>query len=142
MKSRTVIAATLLSFGAVAWGVPATAAPAAAAGTCYGSTCTGLEPNGTTCANDARNVRTTTSQGRTIILRYSPSCRAAWGKIIGASVGDRIDIANSKAPSDYYTSRVNSGSDAHTRMVNDAGYVANACGRTSSLASLGCTQVY
>ncbi|MGY0060633.1 DUF2690 domain-containing protein [Streptomyces sp. LZ34] len=142
MKTRTVIAATLLAFGAAAWGAPATAAPATAAATCHGPTCTGQETNGTTCANDARNVRTTTSQGRTIILRYSPSCRAAWGKIIRASVGDRVDVANSKAPSNYYTSRVNSGSDAHTRMVNDAGYVANSCGRTASGASLGCTQVY
>lgn len=111
-----------------------------ATSTCTGSTCDGREPNGTTCAQDARTVKSATRAGRLVELRYSPSCRAAWGRISGAAVGDGVDVANSNADSQY--ARVNSGSDAQTRMVNDAGLVSTSCGYQGGTTVLACTGSY
>ncbi|MFB6958402.1 DUF2690 domain-containing protein [Streptomyces sp. NPDC056309] len=132
--SAMAVAGTLLAAPA------ATAAPTGAQGTCYGSSCTGKEPNGTTCASDAITAKQITSQGRTIQLRYSPSCRAAWGRILGASVGDWIGVQSSSGS--YYERRVTSGSDQHTVMVNDAGITAFACGWRNESVFLGCTASY
>ncbi|MFB6985672.1 DUF2690 domain-containing protein [Streptomyces sp. NPDC056304] len=124
-------------FGTLA--VTAPAAHASATGSCYGSSCTGKEPNGTTCASDAITAKQVTSGGRTIQLRYSPSCRAAWGKITGASVGDWITVDNGSA---YEERQVNSGSDQHTVMVNDAGVTSSACGFKNGTTLLACTGSY
>ncbi|MFL6163101.1 MAG: DUF2690 domain-containing protein [Jatrophihabitantaceae bacterium] len=94
--------------------------------TCYGSSCTGLWPDGTSCAGDAQTVRSTTLSGRLIELRYSPSCRAAWGRISNGAIGDGVQVINSNGAYDYQ--QIQSGSDVHTRMVNDAGISAYACG--------------
>jgi Protein of unknown function (DUF2690) len=94
--------------------------------TCSGSGCTGLWPENTSCAGDAQTVRSTTLNGRNIELRYSPSCRAAWGRITNGTVGNSVDVLNTNGA--YYSQQIQSGSDTHTRMVNDAGVTANACG--------------
>ncbi|MFJ7497964.1 DUF2690 domain-containing protein [Streptomyces sp. NPDC097727] len=141
MKARIAIVAAALSLTAAAWAAPASAAPSAAAGTCNGATCDGLEPNGTTCANDAINASTKTASGRTIILRYSPSCRAAWGKITGAKIGDQI--WTSTTHSGFESATVKTGSDTHTRMVDkDRPAVAKVCAFTSTGADIGCTARY
>lgn len=132
------LSSAALLCGTIAFTAPT--AHAAAAGTCYGSSCTGIEPNGTTCANDAITAKQVTSGGRTIQLRYSPSCRAAWGKILGASVGDWISVSNSSGT--YRERRVNSGSDQHTVMVNDAGITSYACGFRNETVLLACTGSY
>ncbi|MER6627237.1 DUF2690 domain-containing protein [Streptomyces sp. NPDC000987] len=132
------LTSTALLFGTIAFSAPA--AEASATGTCYGSSCTGVEPNGTTCASDAITAKQVTSGGRTIQLRYSPSCRAAWGKITGASVGDWITVQNSSGT--YKERRVNSGSDQHTVMVNDAGITSYACGFRNETTLLACTGSY
>jgi hypothetical protein len=140
LNRRLVIgfSSTALLFGTIAFTAPA--AHASAASTCYGSSCTGVEPNGTTCANDAITAKQVTNGGRTIQLRYSPSCRAAWGKITGASVGDWITVSNSSGT--YKERRVNSGSDQHTVMVNDAGITSSACGFRNETTLLACTGSY
>ncbi|MER5948458.1 DUF2690 domain-containing protein [Streptomyces sp. NPDC001904] len=132
------LSSTALLVGTVAFTAPA--AQASAAGTCYGSSCTGKEPNGTTCANDAITAKQVTSGGRTIQLRYSPSCRAAWGKITNASVGDYISVSNSSGT--YKERQVASGNDQHTVMVNDAGITSWACGFRSDSSLLNCTGAY
>lgn len=106
--------------------------------TCYGSSCTGLWPDGTTCASDAITARSTTLSGRTIQLRYSPSCRAAWGRILYGKVGDGVDVLNTNGA--YYYQQISSGSDTHTRMVNDAGITSNSCGYVGSATA--CTGSY
>jgi hypothetical protein len=64
-----------------------TAAPASAATTCYASSCTGKLAANTTCVNDAEVVeQANIYYGSTIIgniqLKYSPSCRATWARVI------------------------------------------------------------
>ena len=93
--------------------------------TCNGSSCTGLEPNGTTCANDATTARSKSGDGATIQLRYSPSCRAVWAKEVNGLVGDQMCVSNSNGATECAT--INSGSDNHTHMVNDKNITAAAC---------------
>lgn len=55
------------------------ASPASAAA-CYGSTCNGKNPDGL-CSGDAITVRSMDVRGEGMLqLRYSPSCKANWGK--------------------------------------------------------------
>jgi len=124
-KLRAFIAAIVVVFAATI----ALAAPAAA-GTCQGSSCTGRWPDGTTCAGDAVTKRSTNLNGRLIELRYSPSCRAAWGRISYARVGDGVQVNNSNGAS--YYQQVQSGADTHTKMVNDMNITAYACGFVGS----------
>jgi hypothetical protein len=100
-------------------------APAYAA-TCYGSACTGKSPSTTGCANDAVTTRSTSVDGIAVELRYSPTCRAAWGRLRLGANPDRVRVENNAGQS--YTATVASGNDVYTMMVNDAGIVARACG--------------
>ncbi|WP_405435357.1 YjfA family protein [Streptomyces avidinii] len=81
MKAR-IIAASLSAGALLATGLLAapTASAAAAAPSCVGSACNGKNPAGTTCQNDARTVAESRDPMGAMELRYSPSCRAAWGR--------------------------------------------------------------
>lgn len=138
MKPRTAAFLSAVAIASASLIAGAPTAHASAAASCYGSSCNGVEPNGTTCASDAITAHSTTLSGRTIQLRYSPSCRAAWGKISGATVGNSVDVLNTNG--NYQSATVNSGSDTHTRMVNDAGITSDACGYVGS--SSACTASY
>lgn len=106
--------------------------------TCQGSSCTGLWPDGTTCAGDAETVEHVWLSGRLIELRYSPSCRAAWGRISYGAVGDSVDVYNTNGAS--YRQWIQSGSDTHTRMVNDMNILSDSCGYVGSTAK--CTNYF
>src|SRR5262245_15017224 len=93
--------------------------------TCVGSGCTGVEPHGTTCANDAITALSRSAEGATVQLRYSPSCRAAWGKEVNGLVGDKVCVKNTIGAQECAT--INSGTDNHTRMVNDMNITSHAC---------------
>ena len=131
-------ASTISSHSPASAGTSSSHSKVTPAATCYGSSCTGLYPDGTSCANDAQTVRSTTLSGRLIELRYSPSCRAAWGRISNGKVGDAVDVLNTNGAYEYQT--IHSGSDTHTRMVNDAGITSNSCGYVGS--STKCTGSY
>lgn len=51
----------------------------ASAATCCASCCTFKDPQATGCAADAITAKSAVRSGRTIELRYSPTCRAALG---------------------------------------------------------------
>lgn len=51
----------------------------AATGGCYGAGCNGLNPMGR-CNSDAITVRSIPVQDGILDLRYSPSCKANWGR--------------------------------------------------------------
>lgn len=138
MKRRTaaLLSAAAIAGGGLIAGVPS--AHASATSTCVGSQCNALDPTGTTCASDAITARSTTLNGLSIQLRYSPSCRAAWGRITNAAVGDKVDVLNTNG--DYASATVKYGSDTHTLMVNDAGITSNSCGYVGSAAA--CTASY
>ncbi|WP_203913051.1 DUF2690 domain-containing protein [Rhizocola hellebori] len=116
-----------------------TAGPANAGG-CYGSSCNGRNPQGL-CSADARTAKSvTTPYGVLVELRYSPSCRAAWGRILNAYTNDVVVVDSTDGRS--YTATVRFGKDAFTLMVNDIDPLqAHACGGATS-PDFRCTDWY
>lgn len=77
MKVKMVLAMLAVVVGSIFVGV----SPAQAAPSCYSVSCTGVNPEGTTCAEDAYTVLAMDVQGDGMLeLRYSPSCKANWGR--------------------------------------------------------------
>lgn len=86
MKVSAVLVAVAMAFAIIiAGGVPAQAAES-----CYGAGCNGIDPEGTSCTEDAYSVLAMDVQGDGMLeLRYSPSCKANWGRF---SVYTRADL--------------------------------------------------
>ncbi len=140
MKSSTksklsvaVTAAALFAGGLL--GAPAASASAAAS--CLGSTCNGLNPANTTCQNDARTVQ---NSGE-VELRYSPSCRAAWGRFPNAPKSSKLEIRNSQGKK-YTTNGPSGGGTFFSVMINDKDVTAWACGYWDSNTQSQCTGAY
>ncbi|MET8770911.1 DUF2690 domain-containing protein [Streptomyces sp. NPDC004658] len=135
------LAAVLVGTGALLAGGLVAAPSASAATSCLGSSCNGLNPGSTTCANDARTVAEGTGPVSAVELRYSPSCRAAWGRFkISAPSGSKIVIKNSQGK--QYTT-YGSG-HFFSVMVNDKDVTAWACGTWKAQGSdnVDCTSSY
>ncbi|MEU7553865.1 DUF2690 domain-containing protein [Streptomyces sp. NPDC044571] len=139
MKHRIAAA---LGTGAllVAGALQAPAAFAAPAATsCLGASCNGLNPANTTCQSDARTVKTGPFIG--MELRYSPSCRAAWGRFPHAPKNSRIDVRNSQGKK-YTTCGPSGGGTYFSVMVNDKDVKAWACGVFDNGDQTECTGSY
>jgi hypothetical protein len=104
------------------------------AATCYAKSCPGQDPQTTGCAADAFSPDTKYIDGRKLELRYSPTCRAAWGRISGGGQ-DYVSI-HSSSGAEYWNSPVY---HSYTAMVNDAGLIAWAC---TTVGADTCTHVY
>ncbi|WP_414635772.1 DUF2690 domain-containing protein [Actinophytocola sp.] len=116
-------------------------APQGALASCYAQSCEGKWPDATGCAADAFTPRQNTSpEGIIVELRYSPTCRAAWGRIRSGIPGDRVRVHSSDGSN--YAREITSGSDTFTQMVNDAGLLAWACVRAAITNTLTCTGSY
>ncbi|GGU72657.1 hypothetical protein GCM10010275_04020 [Streptomyces litmocidini] len=114
--------------------------PASAATSCYASTCEGLDPSTTICQNDARTVMDSYYPG--VELRYSPTCRAAWARYsMGAAFSFKVSVERKDSTMKFETPYYGNGATVWTRMINDAGLYARACGRVSE-ADWGCTGWY
>ncbi|MEU1224894.1 DUF2690 domain-containing protein [Streptomyces sp. NPDC005828] len=117
--------------------------PASAATSCYASSCAGLDPSTTICQNDARTVADTDYPG--VELRYSPTCRAAWARYSrGMGFSMNVEIQRwdgSNGTTIYSTYYSGNGSTVWTRMINDAGLLARACGHESA-SRYGCSAAY
>lgn len=138
------LAAVLLGTGALLAGGLVVAPPASAAPTCLGSSCNGRNPAGTTCANDARTVAEGSGPITAMELRYSPSCRAAWGRFrISAPSGSKIEIRNDQGQHGKRYTTYGSG-HFFSVMVNDKDVKAWACGtwKTGGSDSVDCTHSY
>lgn len=131
------LAVVLLGTGALLAGGLVAAPSASATTRCHGSSCSGLDPADTTCANDARTVAEGSGPITAMELRYSPACRAAWGRfVISAPSGSKIQIKNDQGT--HYTT---SGSGHFwSVMVNDKDVNAWACGTWSG--NVDCTPSY
>jgi hypothetical protein len=121
---------------------PAAAAPSAdAAGilaACEGNGCTGRDPEAAGCARDAITARIAESpEGVIVELRYSATCRAAWGRIREGRPGDRVRVHNSNGQNRVKT--IQTGRSTYTAMVNDKNILAWACIRVTISQSLTCT---
>ncbi|MES4908862.1 MULTISPECIES: DUF2690 domain-containing protein [unclassified Streptomyces] len=104
------------------------------AATCYAQSCHGQDPQTTGCAADAFSPDTKYIDGRKLELRYSPTCRAAWGRISGGG-RDYVSIHSSSGAEFWNSPAYHS----YTAMVNDAGLFAYAC---TTVGNGTCTHTY
>ncbi|MFF0033988.1 DUF2690 domain-containing protein [Streptomyces avermitilis] len=120
----TLTAATLSLTGLII------AAPSADAATCYASSCHHKDPTSTGCNSGAITARSKTAPDGTIVeLRYSATCRAAWGRIRNSHVGAEAFVENTQGQND--SQFVSTGRDVYTLMVSDKDIQAHACYATN-----------
>ncbi|MFE1285831.1 DUF2690 domain-containing protein [Streptomyces sp. NPDC058751] len=140
MRARTLItrsAVTVLFAAAATIGM----APTASAATCSGSSCDGKNPS-TYCQDDAETVKSVTLGQATLQLRYSASCRAAWGRITNASYDTRSQFTPSAGVHrnsdgrEYTCAVATTGTSCFTLMVNDANVTSYAFGEWDSGAQV------
>ncbi|MFD8811882.1 helix-turn-helix domain-containing protein [Streptomyces sp. NPDC059627] len=91
------VLAIALGVGAVAWaygGRHREPVSGPTSGTCRGATCTDrdAEQQDTDCWTDAVTRARREIAGRTVELRFSPTCRAAWGRVTEPRDGDRVRV--------------------------------------------------
>ncbi|MEU5596517.1 DUF2690 domain-containing protein [Streptomyces sp. NPDC020298] len=107
---------------------------------CAGGDCTGKDAENMGCSGDLVSTVKTAAVGNTVVeVRYSKTCRAAWGRITGAAPGDTVQVS---AGSHKETGSVTRQGDtiAYTPMtsVPDAATV-KACVTLAS-GRRGCTK--
>lgn len=97
---------------------------------------TGTDPISTGCSADAQTVRSNyikDSNGTNLALlelRYSPTCRTAWGRVTKVHSGVtsiQVSVVR-QAPFWQAPLATTTESSTYSLQVNDAGYVANAMG--------------
>ncbi|GGV77900.1 hypothetical protein GCM10010228_45430 [Streptomyces massasporeus] len=106
---------------------------------CSGDSCTGKDAEAMGCSGDLVTTAQTATVGTTVVeVRYSETCKAAWGRITQATQGDEVQISSGKAKQ---TGSITAAGDAiaYTPMVavkNAAD--AKAC-TTLAAGQKGCT---
>ncbi|MGW1163286.1 DUF2690 domain-containing protein [Streptomyces sp. NPDC002513] len=85
LRTGAALAATAVAASVLTLAGPVSSA--SAAGSCHGGGCTNRDPQATGCASDAYTVKTVSNlpdfdKGD---LRYSPSCDAAWIRVVSWS---------------------------------------------------------
>ncbi|MGW1918528.1 helix-turn-helix domain-containing protein [Streptomyces massasporeus] len=106
---------------------------------CSGDSCTGKDAEAMGCSGDLVTTARTATVGTTVVeVRYSETCKAAWGRITQATQGDEVQISSGKAKQ---TGSITAAGDAiaYTPMVavkNAAD--AKAC-TTLAAGQQGCT---
>ncbi|WP_260461136.1 XRE family transcriptional regulator [Streptomyces sp. WAC04114] len=106
---------------------------------CSGDSCTGKDAEAMGCSGDLVTTAQTVTVGTTVVeVRYSETCKAAWGRITQATQGDEVQISSGKAKQ---TGSITAAGDAiaYTPMVavkNAAD--AKACA-TLTAGEKGCT---
>ncbi|MFF4898122.1 DUF2690 domain-containing protein [Streptomyces sp. NPDC001068] len=106
--------------------VAAPSASASASAGCYASSCYGKDPDSTGCSNDAQMIdRVPASGSKYVKLDYSPTCRAAWAKVVGADLDTEFWVATKNTGQEQV--RYSYGAYGWTPMVNDAGTTSHAC---------------
>ncbi|MBR8643394.1 XRE family transcriptional regulator [Streptomyces tuirus] len=107
---------------------------------CSGDSCTGKDAEAMGCSGDLVTTAQTATVGTTTIeVRYSETCKAAWGRITQAAQGDEVQISAGEAKQ---TGSITAAGDAiaYTPMVavkNAAD--AKACA-TLAAGGQGCTE--
>lgn len=104
-----------------------------AATSCYGIKCNGVSAASTTCVNDAYVAEQVNildpNNGTTVIgnvqLKYSPSCRATWARVIqnissyGYEAAWAKVISTGSAPTQSCTGSGTAGTGCNTDMMDD-----------------------
>jgi uncharacterized protein DUF2690 len=113
----------------------------AAASTCYGPSCNKVDPNGTSCTTDAYTVQSVWHNDYRVDLRYSPSCKANWGRIVFTKVLFHAIHIDSLCPCPNNSQAGGYNSPMWTLMV-DGSYKASACGVDEVDYVQTCTNYY
>ncbi|MFF8232913.1 helix-turn-helix domain-containing protein [Streptomyces caelestis] len=126
-----------------------TKSPAPTAGTnpdlppgvkCSGDSCTGKDAESMGCSGDLVTTAQTATVGTTVVeVRYSETCKAAWGRITQAAQGDEVQVSSGKAKQ---TGSITAAGDtiAYTPMVSVKNAAdAKAC-TTLASGRQGCTE--
>ncbi|MEU7103990.1 DUF2690 domain-containing protein [Streptomyces stramineus] len=123
-----------LGFAAVGWTAPSATGVHAAPSTrvltdvgCKGPTCSGQDPHAMQCSTtgDVLTLEHQELQGRTINLRWSRDCQAAWAELTGGMPGDDALVQNSTGETQHRS--IVSGSTTYSPMVNDENLTVRAC---------------
>ncbi|MEU3890757.1 DUF2690 domain-containing protein [Streptomyces sp. NPDC029041] len=106
---------------------------------CSGADCTGKDAEAMGCSGDLVTTAQTATVGTaTVEVRYSKTCKAAWGRITQAAQGDEVQISSGKAKQ---TGSITATGDsiAYTPMVAvKSAADAKACA-TLTAGQQGCT---
>ncbi|MFJ4535707.1 DUF2690 domain-containing protein [Streptomyces tibetensis] len=106
---------------------------------CSGADCTGKDAEAMGCSGDLVTTAQTATVGTTTVeVRYSKTCKAAWGRITQAAQGDEVRISSGKAKQ---TGSITTAGDsiAYTPMVAvKSAADAKACA-TLTAGQQGCT---
>ncbi|MFD5158517.1 DUF2690 domain-containing protein [Streptomyces hawaiiensis] len=106
---------------------------------CSGDGCTGKDAEAMGCSGDLVTTAQTATVGTTAVeVRYSETCKAAWGRITQAAQGDEVQISSGKAKQ---TGSITAAGDtiAYTPMVAvKSAADAKACA-TLTAGQQGCT---
>ncbi|MFI6371876.1 DUF2690 domain-containing protein [Streptomyces sp. NPDC050546] len=107
---------------------------------CSGDSCTGKDAEAMGCSGDLVTTAQTATVGTTVVeVRYSETCKAAWGRVTQATQGDEVEISAGKAKQSGSIT-VAGDAIAYTPMVavkNAAD--AKACA-TLAAGGQGCTE--
>jgi hypothetical protein len=143
--SRFAVLSVLLTAAGLMVGSPANAA--------CGSACNNKDPKvypaSKPCGDDAITAKTFTRMGRTLQLRYSPSCRTVWARLYGGSSQDKVILERWEGQGTLYSQVLwweYFGGREWSLMYNDAGTQIRACLQlewaTTPGSRLGCTDRY
>ncbi|HEY3881272.1 MAG TPA: DUF2690 domain-containing protein [Trebonia sp.] len=123
MRKLVVSAAILAISSSVLIGI---GPQAHAAQSCIAGGCNGLLAANTTCVNDAEIIYSNNIyNGSTVVgniqLRYSPSCRAAWGRVISnLAYGSLAYVGNNAGESSQDCAGAwKAGTGCNTTMIDD-----------------------
>ncbi|WP_425830410.1 DUF2690 domain-containing protein [Streptomyces fractus] len=107
---------------------------------CVGAGCGGKDPEAMNCGGDlAQNSTEAVIGSVTVQVRYSKTCKAAWGRIQGAAPGDVVRLQKGAASSKKGTVSA-ADTDAYTPMMAvDAASDVKACVTLAS-GQKGCTK--
>ncbi|WP_010036384.1 DUF2690 domain-containing protein [Streptomyces chartreusis] len=107
---------------------------------CSGDSCTGKDAENMGCSGDLVTTAQTATVGTTVVeVRYSETCKAAWGRITQAAQGDEVQVSAGKAKQ---TGSITAAGDtiAYTPMVSvENAADAKACATLAS-GRQGCTE--
>ncbi|MET9864590.1 DUF2690 domain-containing protein [Streptomyces sp. NPDC006386] len=107
---------------------------------CSGDSCTGKDAESMGCSGDLVTTAQTATVGTTVVeVRYSETCKAAWGRITQAAQGDEVEVSAGKAKQG---GSITTAADtiAYTPMVAvKSAADAKACATLAS-GQQGCTE--
>jgi hypothetical protein len=98
---------------------------------CQGKGCENQDPERTGCAADAQTATAASHPTMIVYVRYSPSCRAAWGRITNAQPGNVVTVFGTDGASARQAIRF--GPDVYSPMIGvPAGSQVWVCGASKT----------